>query len=248
MRTHLALLSAVALAFGACQKPAAKIGADSEPAPATAEPTEPKAEKSKAATERSPLIEVPPAVTAAPAAPPRELAPAGRFYLRRKMSVETDSGIVGYPPGSMVTLTARDQYRTADGNLLTAIEADVTNDLAEVRQLVSADAAQQATHANAAGVAPTLPPLPAGSTAAATEPAATARARTITTSVPRHVDGVATSSPGGLQSSTAIGAQHSKTEDGIMWQKDPEGTRWVPVKWLSPSRANYALPPSRPVR
>lgn len=86
---------------------------------------------------------VPPSAPVAAAPPAYEPPVPGRYFLRRKASVETDSGIAGYVPGTMLQQTAPGRYRTADGRTLKLAATDVTNNIAEARVLAGKDAATQ---------------------------------------------------------------------------------------------------------
>ena len=148
-----------AFTFASCQKPVAEDSAPAAPAPVG--PATP----SPVATPPS-LVTAPPASPAPPVLAPPELAPPGRFFLRRKASSETAEGIVGYAPGTPVDQAAPGHYRVQDGNTLVLSDAEVTNNLAEARELVKGDATTRAAIARslatpAAKAAMTSPPTPA---------------------------------------------------------------------------------------
>ncbi len=97
-----------------------------------------------AACDQKPAADV--ANSASMAAPTPEgspFAPPGVFFLVKKVSLETDSGIIGYPPGSKVHLVGR-QYVTRDGRHLTLRAEQVTNDLRIAEGVAGHDAAAQA--------------------------------------------------------------------------------------------------------
>lgn len=114
----------LALALASCEKP-------------TAENREPAS---------GPPVATPP--------PVRQFAAPGNYFLRRAVSVVTDSGVAGFPPGTAVRQTAKGKYRTADGRTLTLKASDVTNDIGEARTLAGRDAAVQAALARVPVSAP----------------------------------------------------------------------------------------------
>ena len=66
--------------------------------------------------------------------------PPGVYILLKYSSCETDSGIIGYPPGSILTKhNLPNQYCTRDNRILTLKESEVTNNIETARPYVSAD-------------------------------------------------------------------------------------------------------------
>lgn len=73
-------------------------------------------------------------------------APEGTYFLRRYLSVTTDSGIFGKAPGTKVTLINRDGaiMHVSDGvNQFDVSEADVTNDMDMAATLSANDRSRQ---------------------------------------------------------------------------------------------------------
>jgi hypothetical protein len=170
---------------------------------------------------------LPPVSTPAPVANPR-LAPEGVFYLVAPAQVETPSGVIRLAVGTGVRRLRPGVYLTPSGEA--ALRDDqVTNDLDRARQARDAAQAREAAEATArAAVA--APPR----RAATPEP-------WIPPEYQRPVEGVVTQ-PSGLQTSTALGTGHTRTKDGIVWQKSLDGKYWLSVKYL---RSGHAVSPVR---
>lgn len=136
------IVATVAIALAGCQKPVA------ETTPQPPPPELPVVESVPAAPPPVPVavIEEPP-TSVAPPEPVRELAPAGVFYLRAKKSLTTDDGIVGFAPGTVLRETAPGEYATRDNQTLKLAAHEITNDLAEARQLAGYNAAIRAAQA-----------------------------------------------------------------------------------------------------
>lgn len=131
-----------------------------------------------------------------------------------KVSIETDSGITGLRPGTVVQQRSPTEYTTPEGQKLTLRPDQVTNDLRIARQVAGADAAAQATLARISAPRP-----PNRTTAAATPtplPSASAPPP-----APRATSGV--------RASGALGASHSRIKDGWVWEKGQEGI-WYKVR------------------
>lgn len=141
MKTSGLIAALVTLALAGCQKPVAETEPDTEPPPPAATPAP--------ATPAAVVAKVLPAATPVP----RELAPAGRFYLRTKKSITTEDGIVGLPLATGLRETAPGEYVTDTGQQVTLAAHEVTNDLAEARQLASYNAAARAALANSLNAA-----------------------------------------------------------------------------------------------
>jgi len=95
--------------------------------------------------------ETPPAAgTAAPVAVEsptlrRNLAPEGTYFLLQRISITTDSGVIGDPPGTKVTLVkAGPPARVTDGhNEFDVDPSQITNDLDIATQVFYADRSVQ---------------------------------------------------------------------------------------------------------
>jgi hypothetical protein len=161
MNKLIGSIALVALAFSSCQK------SETNTADAENEPPRVEATPAPAAPEATPVAKAIPAPTPAP-----ELAPPGRYFLRRKASIETSEGIVGLPPGTPLDQTAPGQYRTLEGAAVAVSDSDVTNVMNEARALASQDRATQAALARSVAPKPAARATPARTRASA--PAAAA--------------------------------------------------------------------------
>lgn len=124
-------------------------------------PTPPSSSKSAASAR--PTLTKPSAaqqrsVTSAPARPvvtkQRRLAPEGTFFLLQRISLKVDSGVIGFAPGTKVTLIdQRDSISTvSDGHYqLTVPSSQLTNDLDIAENAAKADYATQAQIAQSIG-------------------------------------------------------------------------------------------------
>jgi len=85
----------------------------------------------------------PEVVAAVPPAPAGNFAPEGVYFLLERVSVMTDSGVIGDPPGTKVTLVkAGPPMRVTDGkNEFDVTPAQVTNDLDAATRVFYADQA-----------------------------------------------------------------------------------------------------------
>jgi hypothetical protein len=252
-RSLLCALCGVLLIAG-CQKkqtsePLAEEDTSSQPAPAPAPTASPAATPEPVPTAA--------AATPAPAAPaPNISAPEGVYYLRTRLSVPTDDGIVGLKPGTQVIKQPDGRY-LADGHILEIPAEQLTNDLRIAARIAGADQAAQAAIRQATQLAASLPPVsaapaqvPPASTSPLASPASTQPASSgapLNREGAQYVPGVTKSR--GLETSTAIGAGHTKTDDVILWQKSPDGAWWIPIRYLSPTNEKrLSLPPQRPAR
>lgn len=216
----LILLGAL-VAVAGCQRKAAiqppTVEASLEPTP------EPMKAIVAATPEPTPIV----VATLPPTPEPNYFAPEGTFYLLSRVSVNTDDGIVGLRPGTRVVLQPDGKYQ-ADGHLLD-IQADLlTNDLRVAAQIVHMDQSTQAAIRQALAQQ-TPPPIKMQDESPRVRSLPVAESRRRMPAEPEYVAGVATQ-PTGLQTSTTLGAAHSKVADGIVWQKSPDGAWWVPVK------------------
>jgi hypothetical protein len=164
--------------------------------------------------------------------------------------VETDAGIVGLNPGTQAVKQPDGRY-LADGHIVQLEASQITNNLALAQQAISADhSAQQrirqvmATRAAATPV-PAEPEPEVPKVTASRQPASPARQES-GAYTREYVDPTA-SGGGGLQSSSNLNAKHTRTGEGFLWQKSPDGKWWVAVKRLN-GRDNGVVPPNKPAR
>jgi hypothetical protein len=104
----------------------------------------------------------------------------------------------------------------------------LTNDMAKARAARDADRVAQELLKARQPVAVAATPAPAA------------------TPTPRYVEGVNTQSSG-LQTSSALGAGHTKVDGGVLWQKSRDGRYWIPVKYVK-NGGTQNLPPQVPVK
>jgi hypothetical protein len=97
-------------------------------------------------------------VTSTPARPvvtkQRRLAPEGTFFLLQRTSLKIDSGVIGFAPGTKVTLIdQRDSISTVSAGYyqLTVPSSQLTNDLEIAENAAKADYATQAQVAESIG-------------------------------------------------------------------------------------------------
>jgi hypothetical protein len=86
-----------------------------------------------------------PAVVAAAPGPQRTLAPGGIYYLTQRIPVTTDSGVIGDPPGTKVTVVSTGPtIRVTDGqNQFEVQPGQITNDPGVAARLYYSDRAAQ---------------------------------------------------------------------------------------------------------
>lgn len=133
----------------------------------------------------------------------------------------TDDGIIGFTPGTCLREFAPGEYLTNEGQALKLAAHEVTNDLAEARQIAGYSAAVRSLTAR--NIALLDAPKPAAAEATPASASAGAAAR--------HMPGVSTQVVK-TRPTTGLGATHSKTEDGWLWQRSAKTGEWVPVKRL----------------
>jgi hypothetical protein len=199
------------VALAGCRKPKApEVEAPEAPAPRPAVLATPAPAKAAATTP----------VPTTPA--PKRLAPAGTFFLLKKKSVETADGITGFKPGTQITQQADGSF-VAGGLKIEVLPNEITNDLDIAARAVGADAQRQAA------IQRTTSPV-AGSTGPT---AANQTAKPASTTPPEPGRTVpATQRVGsGLDASSALGASHTMTRDGWLWEKNASGD-WKRVKPL----------------
>jgi len=185
-----------ALAFAGCQKPVADAppvpGAPAPPSPAVAEATTP---------------------------PESHRAPPGIYFLVAKVSVETDSGITGLPPGTPVRQVGPTDFIAPDGQKITLRPDQITDDLRVAHHVAGLDATAQ----NVLRQSLTPPRARARRTAADATPPPVVRTAPAPTAPPPRSDGAA------IGSSGVLGGSHSRVKDGWVWEKMRDGT-WVKMR------------------
>jgi hypothetical protein len=96
----------------------------------------------------------------APATPePHLVASGGAFFLVKKATLETSSGVFNYRPGTKVHKVGSG-YLTSDGRKLTLRADQVTNNLQKAQEAAGNDAAAQAQIQAAVKTARALQPVP----------------------------------------------------------------------------------------
>jgi|SRR5919201_1704796 hypothetical protein len=91
-----------------------------------------------------------PALAAHPT-PPKRLAPEGTYFLLQRSSLTTNSGVIGFAPGTKVTLVGRNgsTITVTDGKYQLNVEASqLTNDLAIATTVAQSDFTAQKKIAN----------------------------------------------------------------------------------------------------
>ena len=154
------LCLALVVAFSACQKKASEPSASEAEQPAATPP--PVAATATPAPAPAPAPESAPAAPATPA-PPR-LAPPGVYFLVTAVTVATDAGVTGLPPGTRVVRQPDGRF-LANGQQIALRPEQITNDLNVAEKVASTDRAAQAS------IRQTLAPSrPAATPAAAATP------------------------------------------------------------------------------
>jgi hypothetical protein len=209
------ILTAVCVFLSGCSKKTT----ETEPSPEPAEP---------AATTPQPK---PVVAVATPTPTPKRLAPAGTFFLLVKKSVMTGDGVLGFKPGTTIKQEADGSY-TVEGHKLEIRASEITNDLDIAASYASADAQRQAVIRQVAAT-----PVPAPATSASSLSNQSHPSSSPSPSAPRPAASssavVAPVRPtgSGLETSSSLGASHTMTKDGWIWQKDGTGD-WRRVKPL----------------
>lgn len=245
-KTVVAVGTLICFAMSACEKtetPAPpEASSETTPEPPRAGQDAP-APTSSTGTPPSPA-------TAQAATPAPKLAPEGVFYLVQKVSVETDAGIVGLNPGTKAVRQPDGRF-LADGHTVNLQPSQMTNDLTLAQQAMSTDQSsqQRIRQVMAARAAATPPPAKATPTprkVAATRQSAPSRSRESGQFSKEYVDPTAARSSG-VQPTSSLNARHTRTGEGFLWQKSPDGEWWVPVKPLN-GRDNQMRPPNKRVQ
>ena len=99
---------------------------------AAARPIQPPVTKPQLAAPQSARVPVAKPSLAAHPTPPKRLAPEGTYFLLQRSSLTTDSGVIGFAPGTKVTLVGRNgsAITVTDGQYQLDVEASqLTNDL-----------------------------------------------------------------------------------------------------------------------
>ncbi|CAN5605241.1 hypothetical protein BH09VER1_BH09VER1_21080 [soil metagenome] len=128
------LISAFGIAIGGCKKP--------KP------PDNPRLATTQVAT---PEIVVVPLESADPPKPPARLAPDGVVYLTKRISVTTDTSVIGVPEGTKVIVLAREAGRITGqvgGMVLDIPEAETSNDLDLITAILKKRSAEAAAASN----------------------------------------------------------------------------------------------------
>lgn len=180
------------------------------------------------------VVETPePAATPAPVPPvTKRLAPEGTFFLLVKKSAETPDGIFGFKPGTLVKQEADGSF-TAEGHKLDVQPNEITNDLDIASHYAGADAQRQTALRQAAAIAAATTPPPSTQASGSTNRSSSVPPRSSSSSSSSSGGTVSATrrTAGGLESSSALGAGHTKTQDGWLWQKDTAGN-WYRVRPL----------------
>lgn len=145
-----------------------------------------------------------------------------------KKSIETSDGILGFKPGTQLKKEADGTF-TVEGRKLDVRANEVTNDLDLAARYAGADAQRQAVLRQSASALPPPPPVtsqgsPASQASQSSRPPAASSSSSGVVAPTRRVGS-------GLESSSSLGAGHSMTKDGWLWQKDASGN-WRRVKPL----------------
>src|SRR5262245_29716021 len=227
-----AVVASIVILTAACQKIANnQTASEEQPAPAATPPPMAKL-----------ITPAPKAVVAktAPAQPTpvqNFTAPEGVYFLTTAVSVETAEGVAGLRPGTRAVKQADGRY-LADGHLVTLRPEQLTNDTRFATRAVQADRAAQAA------IERRLAPPPLEKKSASAKAAKSLNERrdpdSATGDGRKYIPGV-TTRPSGLQTSTARGSRHTRTANGWLWQKTPDGKSWTAVKQLD-KRATVAPP------
>ena len=188
--------------------------------------------KSNTASEDAPLPEesevvvtAPPPATPVPAPvaiapPPKRLAPDGVYFLLVKKSVETDAGIVGLKPGAQV-IRQPDGKFLVEGHTLDLAPGEITNDLDVAARVAGADARAQAAIRQTLASRPT----PVTTPETANQPAST----NSSSEPPALSAPSAQRSGSSLGGTNALGASHTRTQNGWLYQKNAAG-EWEPIR------------------
>ena len=125
---HFLLPCLIALAVPGCEKPKAAPSATGDTPAATPSPTPAVVAKAAAPTPAPPAPATPTPVPVASAPKDDHLAPPGVFFLRSRLSVTTDEGIVGVLPGARAELQSDGRY-LVNGRTLAISPEYLTNDM-----------------------------------------------------------------------------------------------------------------------
>lgn len=209
---RITLFAAVAAAISSCKPAKPEVAEEPPPVvPATPIPQ---------ATPRlaTPIAAITPA--------PDPLAPPGVFYLLRKASITTEEGIVGLKPGQSLRQTGPGTYEVG-GRSIQLPDDQVTNNLRIAGQFATAYASAQAVlrqNVQQRSATPSATPWPKTAQRSSTSaPSAAGASR-------EYLPGVSKQASG-LDSSSTLGAGHTRTKDGWLWQKNSAG-QWIPVRPL----------------
>jgi hypothetical protein len=183
----------------------------------------------------------PPTVAAPiPVKQPEWIAPPGVFYLLVRKSVVRESGIIGYPPGTRLTLIEGNRFSVGSDELTVSPE-ERTNDVRIASGFATVDAQRQREIAERSAAVASR----AAAAASAAEERAAAAARptavpgappplsmtVVPSSTPPPVS--AGRAPAAPKSGPLLGASHTRVMDGFYWEKDASGT-WRKVRPVNP--------------
>ena len=207
MKTRAILLSLIVSTLVACQRSETVSVTDDET------PVE------ESIATRNETVEVtPPAPPSAVVDAAPHFAPEGVFFLTTGKSIETASGIVGFPAGTEVRKQPNGLFTLGQRSM--ALRADeVTNDLRVVGQIAGANEAAQAARATQAAAREKALRDAAIKTqmAAAAQAKARPQAAPAATPVPKPPLG------------SAMGASHERVKDGYVWKRNAAG-EWEIVR------------------
>jgi len=151
-------------------------------------------------------VATPPPVVEKTTPPPPDIAPEGIFYLIAPVSLDTGEGIHALTPGTGVKLVRDGVYLTPIGEIPIPSEK-LTNNLTIARHARDSFRAGQVRRSIPAPVETPATPVPV---------------QAVTPTKPL---------PAPVQPQSGLGATHSRTKDGWLWQKNARG-EWQKVRRL----------------
>lgn len=164
-----------------------------------------------------------PPVAVVPAPAQKRLAPEGVFFLLTKKSVETDAGIIGLRPGTQVVRQPDGKF-LVEGHTLDLAPGEITNDLDIAVRVAGADTRSQAV------IRQTLAARPAASVHRP-EPVTESRSSNSASESGASPSTPAQRSESSLGGSNSLGAAHTRTQDGWLYQKNSDG-EWERIRRL----------------
>jgi hypothetical protein len=145
------------------------------------------------------------------------------FFLLTKKSVETDAGIIGLRPGTQLVRQPDGKF-LVEGHTLDLAPGEITNDLDIAVRVAGADARAQAVIRQTLAARPAAP---VNGRAPVNESQSANSASESVASPPAP----AQQSESSLGRSNALGAAHTRTQDGWLYQKNSDG-EWERVRRL----------------